>query len=140
MNHWVDLSVVYGVSRSDSDALRSMVGGRLAVGRREGYPGNSRRASVACGADDDDATCFAVGDIRGNQTPGLTALQVLMFRRHNDVAELLEQLNPHWSDETLFQEARRVLVAQWQHIVYQELLTVLIGRTSSSFEQGLDIR
>ena len=34
-----------------------------------------------------------------------------------------------WDGERVFQEARRLLIAQWQHIIYQEWLPILLGQT-----------
>jgi hypothetical protein len=54
-----------------------------------------------------DLTCFHSGDgIRANQNPGVNSIHVVMHRRHNQHAEALSKVNPHWDDETLFQEAR----------------------------------
>ncbi|CAG0905142.1 unnamed protein product [Darwinula stevensoni] len=53
---------------------------------------------------------------------------ILLMREHNRVAKVLATLNPHWEDETLFQEARRILIAEIQHITYDEFLkTILDG-------------
>ena len=34
-----------------------------------------------------------------------------------------------WDGERVFQEARRLLIAQWQHLIYQEWLPILLGQT-----------
>lgn len=71
---------------------------------------------------------FFTGDIRANQNPQLTTLQVILLREHNRIADALAQLNPHWNDETIFQEARRIHIAQIQHINYYEYLPILLGK------------
>jgi len=41
------------------------------------------------------------------------------------VADALSQLNPSASDEWLFQEARRIVIAEMQHITYNEFLPII---------------
>ena len=55
-------------------------------------------------------------------------MHTLYLREHNRVARELSQMNPFWSDETVFQEARRITVAIWQHHVYNEWLPIVLGQ------------
>lgn len=57
----------------------------------------------------------------------IMAMHILWFREHNRLAETLQRLNPHWSDEKIFQEARRITIAEFQHITYNEWLPNVLG-------------
>ena len=54
-------------------------------------------------------------------------LHTVWMREHNRVAGELAKAQPEWDDETLYQEARRVVVAQMQHITYNEWLPIILG-------------
>ncbi len=55
------------------------------------------------------------------------AIHVLFLREHNRLARALKKLNPKWDDDRLFEESKRILNAQWQHIIYNEWLPVVLG-------------
>lgn len=80
----------------------------------------------ACGSLD-NGPCFFAGDGRANQVISLTALHILFAREHNRIADTLGALNPRWSDDVTFYETQRIVVAELQHIVYNEWLPELIG-------------
>ena len=54
------------------------------------------------------------GDSRANEQPGLTVYHTVWVREHNRLAAELAYLNPHWEDERLYQEARRIQIAEMQ--------------------------
>lgn len=72
--------------------------------------------------------CRHTGEIRVNEQLILACMHTLMAREHNVVAKGLAEVNPHWDDETLYQEARRINIAIIQHITYNEFLPILLGK------------
>lgn len=67
----------------------------------------------------------AAGDVRANVHPPMLALQTLFVREHNRLAMILHAENPIWSDEHIFQEARKMNVAYMQSICFNEYLPML---------------
>ena len=78
------------------------------------------------------------GDARVNEQVPLTSLHVAFARQHNRIESSLNLLNPHWSGERLYQETRRIISAQMQHIVFNELLPIILGRDLVS-QFGLEL-
>lgn len=63
----------------------------------------------------------------GNQNLGIIAMQTLFLRYHNYIAFKLSTLNSNWSDEILYQESRRIVIATIQRILYKDFLPIIIG-------------
>lgn len=60
-------------------------------------------------------------------------MHTLLLKEHNHIARKLAEVNQHWNDDRLFDEARRILIALYQHISYYEWLPMLIGKTMIIF-------
>jgi len=135
ITHWMDGSNIYGSTEEDAQYLKAP-GGKLKE-NRQGRGIKSSLPSCAteragkvtgcdvCGGNKKD--CFFAGDFRVNEQLNLIVLHTLFMREHNRLATLLNRMNPRWSDETIYQEARRINVAEYQHIIIKEWLPIIIG-------------
>ncbi|KAB7496959.1 Chorion peroxidase [Armadillidium nasatum] len=54
-------------------------------------------------------------------------LRLLLILEHNYLAEILAEINPHFDDALLYNEARRILIAQYNAIIYGEFVPLLVG-------------
>ncbi|CAK1579275.1 unnamed protein product [Parnassius mnemosyne] len=131
----IDGNTVYGVTDKFSRKLRTGYGGLLRMnpvfkeyGLKDLLPLKLDIPDEGCTRPNKNMYCFEAGEIRVNEQLVLTVMHTLMAREHNRVAEGLAAVNPHWDDETLFQEARRINIAEIQHITYNEFLPILLGK------------
>jgi len=124
---FVDASHTYGSDKCEQKGLRTFKGGELRSTRNlRGKPLLPTEAeNHECKAP--SGRCFTGGDTRASEQPGLAALHTLLLREHNRVANELEKLNTHWSDEMIFQNARRIVTAENQHITYNEWIPRILG-------------
>merc|ERR1712226_463091 len=76
----------------------------------------------------EDVYCFLAGDGRVNEQTVLGMIHTVMAREHNRMAGELSRINPHWNDETIFQEVRHIMGAMHQHITYNEFLPTVLGK------------
>jgi len=141
ITHWIDGSNIYGSTTEDAMYLRAERG-KLKISappqsQRGQLHGNlpscarEQKGKVdgcdTCGSKRKD--CFFAGDFRVNEQLNLIVLHTLFMREHNRLASQLAQLNPRWSDDRIYQEARKINVAQYQHIIFKEWLPIIIGNT-----------
>ncbi len=128
---YIDGSMVYGSSDDRGKALRLFRNGLLKVGPN--FPGNKPSLPridedtarfIAC---PDRMDCFFCGDARCNEQISLTIMHTIWVREHNRCARELAKINPHWNDERLYQECRRIVGALIQKITYEDYLPKVFG-------------
>jgi hypothetical protein len=139
---YLDLSQVYGSTQVVADALRTFKGGLLKTSPGNMLPYDNTTyfttAQIAALNMANDAQevpqskLFATGDVRGNENIELTTLQTLFMRNHNLIATKLQKEHPAWSDEQLYQEARKLNIAEYQSIVYNEWIPAVYGQSALS--------
>lgn len=134
---FVDGSQIYGVDAERAAALREFVGGRMKVSENNFMPFNTAGFENANDAHRvDDAQLFLAGDVRANENPELSSLHILFIREHNRIAEEAAQRHPDWTDEELYQFARRVVIAELQKITYDEFLPAFLGENAMPNYRG----
>jgi peroxidase len=141
VSSYFDLSQIYGSDQATDNALRTFVGGQMKTSPG-GLPplDNSTyftaaqlaaiNASVGGMADDGplpQSQMFVTGDSRGNENVELTVLQTLFLDNHNRLAAELQKENPTWTDQQLFDAARKLNIAQYQSIIYNEWIPAVLG-------------
>ncbi|XP_064121849.1 peroxidase-like isoform X1 [Macrobrachium nipponense] len=117
---YIDGSAVYGSTDKVAQVLRKNEGGKL----HKTEKGNLLPRNCC---EDRSFRCFKAGDTRVNEQPGLTSMHTLWLRVHEQIAEDFARENPHWDDETLYQETRRVVIALIQQTSYREWMPVVLG-------------
>jgi hypothetical protein len=138
---YLDLSQVYGSDAATAGALRTHSGGQLKTspGGLLPYDNATYFTAQQLAAINQSlggmqnpgplptSDLFVTGDIRGNENVELTALQTLFVRNHNLIATTLQKEHPSWSDEQLYQEARKINIAEYQSIIYNEWIPAVLG-------------
>lgn len=125
---FIDGSQVYGSDASRAAALREFSGGRLKTSAGNLLPFNTTGLANANDAHVvPDSQLFLAGDVRANENPELIAMHTLFVREHNRIAAAAAAKNHSWTDEQLYQHARRIVVGELQKITYDEFLPAILG-------------
>lgn len=113
---FLDHSNIYGSDFKTLKRVRSYNGGRLRTNIRNVLPLSN-------------GTYFS-GDDRVNQTPFLAIWHSIFVRSHNHLADKLAVINRQWDEEKIFQEARKINIAIFQKIIYEEWLPIFLGKNA----------
>lgn len=134
----IDLASVYGASKERCNLLRAREGGLMRSGPGDMLPLNEPKLNNAPRSGPE---FFLAGDHRANEHPMLTALHTVFLREHNSIARELKKVFPAWSNERLFQNARKINGAQMQKIVFDQWYPAITGRkldTYRGFKKSVD--
>ncbi|KPM04775.1 Heme peroxidase-like protein, partial [Sarcoptes scabiei] len=144
--HTFDLSQLYGLRLNDSRSFRTLRGGKLRSSLTSTYPKEElppkmQRDDPGCNVRPVPPRfrCFETADgIRTSQHPALQSLHTAFHRRHNQHAEQLAKINPHWNDEKLYQESRHILIGEYTAMIYGQYLEAVFGKKMMKhFQLGL---
>jgi len=128
---FIDGSGVYGSDLERASWLRTYEGGKLKTSFGELLPWNTPDGNFGGPTDrtaptmdnpDGNKYYFVTGDVRANENPLLTTFHTLFVREHNHICDNLAIQFPDMTDEELYLEARRWVVAYIQKIAYYEWL------------------
>ncbi|KAM9777648.1 thyroid peroxidase [Neosynchiropus ocellatus] len=143
---FIDASMVYGNNKRVADFLRDHSGrsGKLRVNSQfkdptgRSYLPFEAKVPSDCkqGPHDDRVECVATGDNRVSESLSLISLHTLWLREHNRIAETLKTLNPHYSPETIYQEARKIVGALHQIITMRDYFPKIIGPEAFEYYIG----
>ncbi len=132
---FIDASGVYGSDEARAHWLRSFEDGKLKVSEGNMLPWNTTTGeydapvdpAAPLMADDTRANekLYVAGDLRANENVLLLSMHALLVREHNRICDVKKAEHPEYTDEELYQEARRWVAAYLQAIVYNEWLPTM---------------
>ena len=132
VTHFVDASTVYGSTEEQTSELRAGKGGLLRLNQfsEEALPFELNHCvnTSARSLPLRHPRGFQAGDIRVNENPGLQMFHTLWAMEHNRLATKIYKAYPDKTDDEVFEESRRYLIAEWQNTVIQDFLAVIFGK------------
>lgn len=125
---FVDASNVYGSTEEVAASLRTFSDGFMKTSNSGPYD----MLPIINGT-------FKAGDIRALENPALTSMHTLFVREHNRIARRLQEISPDLHDEDLYQQTRRIVIAEMQNVVYGGYLPMVLGwKAMHQYELVLD--
>jgi peroxidase len=110
---YLDLSQLYGSTPETAASLRNPDGTLVSSDNGHALPVVN--------------DTFVSGDPRVMENPELTAVVTLFMREHNFWVSTLKAQHPEWTSDQLYNMAKAITTAEYQNIVYEEYLPLLIG-------------
>ena len=85
-----------------------------------------------------DTSLFFAGDIRVNENVALSSQHEVWIKEHNHQVDRLREENPDWTEDQLYEAARVIVEAEYQNVVYNEWLPLLLGEENIPDYDGYD--
>lgn len=145
---YLDLDTIYGRTQEDQDKIRTHTEGKLLLvtanvdlfgntltleNALPNYPTTGLPVSPNLKSPLAAPNTFTSGDHRVNENVALGFQHTIWAREHNKVCdELLEsnllwRLFPDLFDEVIFQKARAIVIAKYQHVIYEQYFPTAFG-------------
>ncbi|XP_009327581.1 PREDICTED: thyroid peroxidase [Pygoscelis adeliae] len=149
LTSFLDASTVYGSTPAVEKKLRNLTSkeGLLRVNvkyydnHREYLPFTDQIPSPCAqdwnASEGERIECFMAGDSRSSEVTSLAAMHTLWLREHNRLARALKNINSHWTAETVYQEARKIVGALHQIITLRDYIPKIIGPDAFNLYIGL---
>lgn len=135
ISSFIDGSAVYGSDKARADWLRTFENGKLKTSSGNMLPWNTYSGEFDDSIDpaapfmaDDTRQLtryFVAGDVRANENPLLVGMHTIFVREHNRLCDELVEKHPNWSEEQLYQRARKLVGAYIQNICFNEWLPAM---------------
>lgn len=139
--HFLDAEAIYGYNEVYANALRTKSYGLLKTSAWDGLADYSDSAHTttpmgnACPGRVNNNQLYMSGSKRVNLIPQLVAVHTLFVREHNRRAKYILEKHPTWEDESIYQSARKWVIALIQNIFYMEYLPQLLGTSIDAYNE-----
>ncbi|CAG8563614.1 12140_t:CDS:2 [Gigaspora rosea] len=145
-NSFLDLSTIYGTDNDTAYKLRTLKDGKLVtedfIGNGGAYNTKLNNISIKNMAPSsvkvnlppsllppsikvEDA--LVSGDKRCSENIQLCIIHTLWIREHNYWAENIVKETPGLKDEEIFQKARKIVIGEYQRIIFEEYIPAVLG-------------
>ncbi len=133
---YMDASVVYGSTDQEAAWIRTFSNGKLKTSAGNLLPYNTLTGELGSEIDPNTPFMdmrgstekhFVAGERRVNENPLLTSIHTIFVREHNLQCDKIRSRHPEWTDEQIYQRARKIIGGFIQNITFTEWFNSLTG-------------
>lgn len=120
----LDLDSLYGAGPTGSPQLYDPDGAHMIIGKPLTGNGDAGTVDLARSANGQ----ALIGDGRNDENRIVAGIHSMFLRLHNMTIDAVKATHPAWSNTQVFTEARRQVTAQYQSLVINDFLPVIVGQ------------